>query len=98
MGFLQAYAEAVRAAGGDDKVMANWLPMALMGEPRAWFLSLPESSVASWEELCDLLATCFAAPVPNVVAALHGGSWAPPSCRHIKQFIRQVWVALSPPG
>lgn len=29
-GFLQAYEEAVWAVGGDDKVMANWLPMALV--------------------------------------------------------------------
>ena len=33
--FLQAYEEAVWAAGGDDKVKANWLPMALAGAPRA---------------------------------------------------------------
>ena len=43
-GFLQAYEEAVRAAGRDDKVKANWLPMALVGETRAWLLHLPESS------------------------------------------------------
>ena len=30
-GFLQAYEEVVWAAGGDDKVMASWLPMALVG-------------------------------------------------------------------
>ena len=33
--FLLAYEEAVLKAGGDDKVMANWLPMALTGAPRA---------------------------------------------------------------
>ena len=32
--FLLAYEEAVFKAGGDDKVMANWLPMALTGAPR----------------------------------------------------------------
>ena len=34
-GFLQAYEDAVRATGGDDKVMANWFPMALTGVPCA---------------------------------------------------------------
>ena len=29
--FLLVYEEAVLEAGGDDKVMANWLPMALAG-------------------------------------------------------------------
>ena len=32
--FLLAY-EEVLEAGGDDKIMANWFPMALAGEPRA---------------------------------------------------------------
>ena len=41
--FLLAYEEAVLKAGGDDKVMANWLPMALTGVPRMW----PTASVAS---------------------------------------------------
>ena len=33
-GFLQAYEEAVWVADGDDKVIANWFPMALAGVPR----------------------------------------------------------------
>ena len=33
--FLLAYEEAVLEARGDDKVMANWLPMALAGELHA---------------------------------------------------------------
>ena len=47
--FLLAYEGAVMKAGGDDKVMANWLPMALASAPHAWLLALPGSSVASWE-------------------------------------------------
>ena len=72
--FLQAYEEAVWAAGGHDKVKANWLPMALVGAPRAWLLNLPASSVASWEELRDLFLAHYAALAPPVVAALLGGS------------------------
>ena len=43
--FLLAYEEAVLRAGGDDRVMANWLPMALTGVPRVWLLHLPTASV-----------------------------------------------------
>ena len=85
---LSAYEEAVLEAGGDDKVMANWLPMALTGVPRAWLLNLPRSTVASWEELRGLFAARFAAPAPYAVAALLGGSQAPPSDRHAKPFFR----------
>ena len=62
--FLCAYEEAIWADGGDDKVKANWLPMALVGAPRAWLLNLPTSSVASWEELPDLFLAHYAAPAP----------------------------------
>ena len=77
--FLMAYEEAVLEAGGDDKVMANWLPMALAGAPSTWRLHLSESSIATWEELCDLFVTCFGEPSATIVAALLGGSQAPPS-------------------
>ena len=82
--FLQAYEEAVLKAGGDDKVMANWLTMALTGAPCAWLLNLPGSMVASWEEPCGLFAAHYVASAYHAVAALLGGSQAPPSDRHIK--------------
>ena len=50
LAFLPASEEALLEAGGDDRVMANWLPMALIGAPRAWLLHLSAASVASWEE------------------------------------------------
>ena len=34
LAFLLAYEEAILEAGDDDRVMANWLPMALTGAPR----------------------------------------------------------------
>ena len=86
--FLLAYEEAVLKAGGDDRVMANWFPMALTGVPRMWLLHLPAASMASWEELCGLFLAQYTAPAPPVVAALLGGSQAPPSGRHIKPFVR----------
>ena len=46
--FLLAYEEAVLKAGGDDRVMANWFPMALTGVARMWLLHLPAASVTSW--------------------------------------------------
>ena len=101
-GFLQAYEEAVWAAGGDDKVKANWLPMALVGVPHVWLLNMPASSMASWEELCDLFLAHYAALAPPVVAALLGGSQVLPSGHHLKPFVRQIGTALTwhgaPPG
>ena len=54
LAFLLAYEEAVIKAGGDDRVMANWFPMALTGVPRMWLLHLPTASVASSGELRGL--------------------------------------------
>ena len=37
--FLQLYTLAIQAAGGDDKVMANWFPMALKDSASSWLTS-----------------------------------------------------------
>ena len=55
--FLQLYTLAIQAAGGDDKVMANWFPMALKDSASSWLTNLPVESIGSWEELC----LCFVA-------------------------------------
>ena len=70
--FLQAYEEAVWAADRDDKVKANWLPMALVGTTRAWLLNLPASSVASWEELRGLFLARYVTPAPPGRRSSHG--------------------------
>ena len=55
--FLQLYTLAIQAAGGDDRVMANWFPMALKDSTSSWLTNLPADSIDSWEELCR----CFVA-------------------------------------
>ena len=82
--------------------MANWFPMSLASDPRAWLLHLPMAFVTSWLEPRDLFLARFAAPVPPVVAALLGGSQAPPSSHHVKPFTRRISTASkrreAPPG
>ena len=90
LAFLLVYEEAILEAGGDDSVMAKWLPMALTGAPRAWLLHLPAASVASWEELRSLFPAHHATPTPPFIAALLGGLQAPPTSHHVKPFIRRV--------
>ena len=100
--FLLAYEDAILKAGGDDRVMANWLPTALTGVPHMWLLHLPIASVTSWEELRDLFLARFTAPAPPIIAALLGGSQAPASSHHVKPFTRQISTASkrqeAPPG
>ena len=54
--------------------------------------------MASWEELRGLFITLFAAPAPLAVAALLGGSQAPPSDRHAKHFFCQMGAASMQQG
>jgi hypothetical protein len=49
--FLQLYIVAVQAMRGDQRVMANWFPMALKDTPRTWLMNLPHESVTSWKDL-----------------------------------------------
>jgi hypothetical protein len=58
--FLQCYTIAIRAAGGEGRVMANWFPMATKGEPRRWLWGLPPESIASWRGLCECFIDKFA--------------------------------------
>ena len=57
--FLQLYTTSIQAAGGDDKVMANWFSHALRDSALSWLLNLPEDSVGSWEELCKQFVANF---------------------------------------
>nr|ABA97129.1 retrotransposon protein, putative, unclassified [Oryza sativa Japonica Group] len=43
--FLQIYTTGIEAAGGDDRVMANFFPMVLKGQARGWLMNLPLASV-----------------------------------------------------
>ena len=57
--FIQLYALSVRAAGGDDKVMANWFPMAPQEAPRTWLMNLPELSISSCSKLREAFIANF---------------------------------------
>jgi hypothetical protein len=43
----------IEAMGGDDRVMANFFPMALRGQARGWLMNLLPASVHSWEDPCS---------------------------------------------
>ena len=45
--FLQLYTTSIQAAGGDDKVMANWFSHTLKGSTLSWLCNLPENSIDS---------------------------------------------------
>nr|ABA98790.1 retrotransposon protein, putative, unclassified [Oryza sativa Japonica Group] len=71
--FLQVYTTGIEAAGGDDRVMANFFPMALKGQARGWLMNLPPASVHSWEDLCQQFTMNFQGtyPRPGEEADLH---------------------------
>jgi hypothetical protein len=57
--FLQLYIVTVQAARGDQRVMANWFPMALKDAPQTWLMNLPYESVTSWKDLCRQFVANF---------------------------------------
>jgi hypothetical protein len=57
--FLQLYVIAVQATRGDQRVMANWFPMALKDAPRTWLMNLPHESITSWNDLCRQFVANF---------------------------------------
>jgi hypothetical protein len=53
------YQIIIEAAGGDDRVKANFLPMALTDAARSWLINLPEGSVTLWDQLCAMFIGIF---------------------------------------
>nr|CAD39863.2 OSJNBa0036B17.4 [Oryza sativa Japonica Group] len=51
--WLTVYGLAIRAAGGDCKAMANYLPVSLADSARSWLHGLPHGTIGSWAELHD---------------------------------------------
>ena len=71
--FLQVYSTAVLAAGGNERVMANWFSLALKPDARSWLVNLPACSVKSWPDLCDQFVGAFQGGYkrPGAVSDLH---------------------------
>jgi hypothetical protein len=57
--FIQVYHTVIEAAGGDDRVKANYLPMALFDTARYWLINLPESTIHNWDQLCAMFIDNF---------------------------------------
>ena len=57
--FLQLYELSIEAANGDEKLMANWFPMALKDGARSWLLDLQHGSIFSWDEMRDRFVANF---------------------------------------
>jgi hypothetical protein len=57
--FIQVYQTVIEAAGGDDRVKTNFLPMALSGVARSWLINLPKGSIHSWDQLCAMFIGSF---------------------------------------
>ena len=49
--FLQLYELGIEATNEDEKVMANWFPMALKDGARTWLLNLAPGMISSWDEM-----------------------------------------------
>lgn len=67
------YSTAITAAGGYEKVLANWFPLALEPDVRPWLMHLPKNSILSWDELCDHFVGVFQGcyKCPGTVSDLH---------------------------
>jgi hypothetical protein len=57
--FLQIYCTSILNVGGDEAVMVNYFPVALIGMTRSWLMNLPEGTLTSWQELCRQFTTNF---------------------------------------
>jgi hypothetical protein len=52
--FIHVYHTVIEAAGGDDRVKANYLPTTVSDLARSWLLNLPKWSIYTWDQLCTM--------------------------------------------
>ena len=78
MEFLQLYELSTEAANGDEKVMANWFPMALKDGAHSWLLNLPPGYISSWNEMRD-----------HFVANFQGTRDRPPAAGYLHRIKKQ---------
>nr|ABA92325.2 retrotransposon protein, putative, unclassified [Oryza sativa Japonica Group] len=78
--FLQVYTTGIEAAGGDDRVMANFFPMALKGQARGEEADLhavqrrDDESLRSYiQRFCQVRNTIPCIPAHVVIYAFRGG-------------------------
>ncbi|GJN40044.1 hypothetical protein PR202_gb29209 [Eleusine coracana subsp. coracana] len=87
---LQLYSTAIRSAGGDSYVMANYLPVCLDPAVWIWLTALLEESIMSWGDLNKKLIESFQATC-NQPGNHFDLTWIKPKtdeplCDYIKQF------------
>jgi hypothetical protein len=57
--FIQVYHIIIEAAGGDDRVKANYLPTTLSDATKSWLINLPEGAIYNWDQLCAMFIGNF---------------------------------------
>ena len=58
--FLNIYTIVIQVAGArDDKVLANYIPLALKPNVMSWLMHLPVESISSWADLCHEFVGAF---------------------------------------
>jgi hypothetical protein len=73
--WLEVYQLAIKAAGGNSYIMANYLPICLSSSARTWLMGLPTGSIRSWSDLCrqfvsNFWATCERLGVDGDLASI----------------------------
>ena len=67
--FLSIYTIAMQAAGArDDKVLANYFPLALKPNVMSWLMHLPADSNSSWSDLCHEFVGAFTLEATKLMA------------------------------
>ena len=92
--FLREYERSMLAAGGCDRCLMRYLPLATKGPALAWLLNLEDESIGMWEELRRRFLSRFRnrdCPYPLArVLCILGGTQAPLSNHHGKRSLREV--------
>ena len=63
--WLRTYSFAVRAARGDNDIMAAYFPVMMGPQALNWLEALPAGSINSWQDLCNAFVQYYQASCPG---------------------------------
>ena len=86
--WLTLYEIAIRATGGDEDVMANYLSIMLNQSTNNWPLSLQENSIQSWDDLKKVFTDNYMAMCEQPSTKYHLEKLHQSSGESLRDFIR----------
>jgi len=90
--WLRTYSIAVRAANGNNDIMAAYFPVMMSRQAQNWLESLPAGSINSWHDLCTAFVQYYQAACPGPKTRWDLGSVMQRPSESLRDYIKRYFA------